>query len=110
MPAEAAKLKERLDTYRQTLGTLGMRDYQVCKISLFIRYVFVRMDAVVLVNLLWPSIDGATAVGGTFCAVKFFILLKMLACIGTGVIFSPYNRKACDTTNKNAGYPCPGVF
>lgn len=35
MPHEAAKLKERLDTYRQTLGTLGMRDYQVCKISLF---------------------------------------------------------------------------
>lgn len=35
MPQEAAKLKERLDTYRQTLGTLGMRDYQVFKISLF---------------------------------------------------------------------------
>lgn len=36
MPEEAAKLKERLDTYRQTLGTLGMRDYQVCKNSFFL--------------------------------------------------------------------------
>lgn len=29
MPKEATELKERLESYRQTLGTLGMRDYQV---------------------------------------------------------------------------------
>ncbi|CAM9722364.1 unnamed protein product [Scytosiphon promiscuus] len=29
MPEEATKLRERLESYRQTLGTLGMRDYQV---------------------------------------------------------------------------------
>lgn len=29
MPQEATELKERLESYRQTLGTLGMRDYQV---------------------------------------------------------------------------------
>lgn len=29
MPQEATELKERLESYRQKLGTLGMRDYQV---------------------------------------------------------------------------------
>lgn len=29
MPDDAAQLKERLEGYRQMLGTLGMRDYQV---------------------------------------------------------------------------------
>lgn len=29
MPQEATELRERLESYRQTLGTLGMRDYQV---------------------------------------------------------------------------------
>lgn len=29
MPQEATELKERLESYRQSLGKLGMRDYQV---------------------------------------------------------------------------------
>lgn len=29
MPEEATQLKERLESYRQTLTKLGMRDYQV---------------------------------------------------------------------------------
>lgn len=29
MPDDAAQLKTRLEEYRQMLGTLGMRDYQV---------------------------------------------------------------------------------
>lgn len=29
MPEEATQLKARLEAYRQTLGKLGMRDYQV---------------------------------------------------------------------------------
>lgn len=33
MPEEATQLKERLEAYRQTLGRLGMRDYQVCCVA-----------------------------------------------------------------------------
>lgn len=29
MPEDVALLKERLEAYRQMLGTLGMKDYQV---------------------------------------------------------------------------------
>ena len=39
MPREATELKERLESYRQTLGTLGMRDYQVNHVVLLLARV-----------------------------------------------------------------------
>lgn len=37
MPQEATELKERLESYRQTLGTLGMRDYQVGGVEIILQ-------------------------------------------------------------------------
>lgn len=52
MPADAAQLKERLEAYRQMLGTLGMRDYQVRTLEspnpLRATYTVVHMFAVLI--------------------------------------------------------------
>ncbi|CAM9495549.1 unnamed protein product, partial [Sphacelaria rigidula] len=52
MPDDAAQLKERLEEYRQMLGTLGMRDYQVRTLEspnpLKATYTVVHMFAVLL--------------------------------------------------------------
>lgn len=75
MPADAAQLKERLEAYRQMLGTLGMRDYQVKAVA-SLRHRFYRLDSTFLCTQ-WYEVHSEASHNAT-CNVFVFRFISDL--------------------------------